>query len=191
MELSEKNRKIIEQFIYDNIDVNSPVIELGCRKGDTLEYVLKHLTDNAYGVEGFSPYVYICRNRYLPVVQNDIINFLKKTKDFVDEDTQFLLIETLECLFEEDGKYVIETLKSIGSKILVFSSLGYIPKESYKNNEHEKRRQSITDEYLQSLGFKTKVIKNFHEGLPKEWSSDVVFGIWQNEKIDKRTTRND
>ncbi|MBN2244414.1 MAG: methionine biosynthesis protein MetW [Candidatus Aminicenantes bacterium] len=103
------------QIIAELIDKNSRVLDLGCGKGDLMEYLRDQNGAEIYGIEKDEKKVIEGIERGLPILHGDI-NL--ETQDFADQTFDYVILsQTLQQVYQPET--VITEILRIGKKAVV------------------------------------------------------------------------
>jgi methionine biosynthesis protein MetW len=103
------------QIIAELIEKNSRVLDLGCGKGDLMEYLRKQKGVKIYGIEKDEEKVIEGIERGLPILHGDI-NL--ETQDFADQTFDYVILsQTLQQVYQPET--VITEILRIGKKAVV------------------------------------------------------------------------
>ena len=103
------------QIIASLIGEKSRVLDLGCGKGDLLEFLQKNKRVEGYGIEKDEERAIEAITRGLPVLQGDIS---EETQDYADNTFDYVILsQTLQQVYKPEA--VINEMLRIGKKGIV------------------------------------------------------------------------
>lgn len=103
------------QIIASLVEENSRVLDLGCGKGDLLEYLKSNKHVDGYGIEIDEDKVISGIEKGLPILNGDII---EETQDYADDTfDSVILSQTLQQVFSPEK--VIQEMLRIGKRGIV------------------------------------------------------------------------
>lgn len=174
------NTNLVNHFIIKNINFNSKVIDLGCGKCSRTEYIKKYFNQHTIGVEIHKNYIDECMQKNVYVYESDIKSFIYNNNFDNFDDLSFLMIDVIEHIEKSEAIDIIEKLKSISNKIIIFTPYGFMHQDEYDSNEYQRHLSSWTDEDFKNMGFDCKVIDDFHY-IDDNTSNGVVFAVWDKD----------
>jgi len=103
------------KIIADMIEKNCRVLDLGCGKGDLMEFLREQNQAEIYGIEKDEKKVIEGIERGLPILHGDI-NF--ETQDFADQAFDYVILsQTLQQVYQPEK--VIKEILRVGKKAIV------------------------------------------------------------------------
>lgn len=115
MNQNNKTLRFDLQIIASWINPQSRVIDLGCGKGDLLDYLRKNKQVKVAGIERHEDEVAICIAKGLPVLQGDIN---EEVCDYPDQTFDYVILsQTLQQVYNPEK--LINELLRIGKKVIV------------------------------------------------------------------------
>ena len=103
------------QIISSLVEEKSRVLDLGCGKGDLLEFLKLNKHVEGYGIEIDEDKVIAGIERGLPILKGDII---EETQDYVKDTFDYVILsQTLQQVYNPE--YIIKDMLRIGKKCIV------------------------------------------------------------------------
>lgn len=134
--------------------VMKTILELGCGKGDFGDLVNDPKKYEITGVDIFSPYLSICREkgRYTTVIKADLnkkLEFKGKSFDAV------ICLQTIEHLGREKSLSLLDQMEKIAKKLIIISTpLGECFQEEYDSNIHQRHLSTWDPEDFRKRGYR-------------------------------------
>ena len=119
----DKNR-LDHKIIYEVIEPESRVLDLGCGDGDLLDFLVKKKKVKAQGIELNEAAIYECVEKGLSVFHGDIESGLS---DYPDKSFDYVILnQSMQEVKKVD--YVIQEALRVGRKVIIgFSNFTYLP----------------------------------------------------------------
>jgi len=128
------------------------ILDVGCGKGEKINYILKEKRYDIIGLDGFLPYIEICKSKniFSDLIYCNIRYMPIREKSF----DAVLLLAVIEHLRRDHAVKLLKELDAIARKQIVLSTnVGPIEQDALDGNPHQVHKSAWNPQDLRSLGF--------------------------------------